>query len=199
MGLNKLSNEELIALIRNGDNFLINELIARFEPFIKKKSQAFGFEESNFDEVIQRGRIAISKAINKFDLNHQTKSKFITYASMCLDNEFKSILSELSKNNNEKAVSHIADFDEEDKNAIMTDTRYNPEEIAIKNESEQELKRVSEEILSNIERKVYDLRNVGYKNGDISKELKISTKSVENALTRIKQKFSKQLREKDAK
>ena len=199
MGYEDLSYEEVIVLIKQGNNFLVNELITRLEPVINKVARKFSTNHSILDDLIQRGRIATSKVIEKYDFNHESKSKFETYLNTCLRNEFKTAMSEISKRDSENIGSDIFDLNEQDKNSLMLDTRYNPEEIAIYKEAEQELKIVSIESLSGFEQKVYNLRNLGYKNGEISKELKISTKSIENALTRIKQKFSKKLKENDSK
>lgn len=199
MEYESLSNEDLVALIMQGNDFLIEKLITRCEPIIKNKLKNYSFDVNAYDDMVQRGRIAVFKAIQKYDCNHKAKAKFATFVSTCLDNEFKSAITKINKQNGDYIVSSILDLSDNDKSPYVFDARYNPEEIAINKEAEQEIKTVAIEILSSIEQKVYSLKNIGYKNGDISKELKISTKSVENALTRIKQKFSKKLKTKESK
>lgn len=199
MGYENLSDEEIIALIRQGDNFLINVLIARFETTIEKVAKKYSSNHDIVDDLRQRGRIATSKAINSYDINHVSKSKFKTYLNTCLNNEFKTSMYKINKINSESVGSDIFDLSESGNGNLMLDNTYNPEEIAINKETEQELKIVSIEILSNIEQNVYDLRKLGYKNKDISNTLKINTKSVENALTRIRQKFSNKLKENESK
>lgn len=197
MKYENLSNEELVVLAKEGDLSVVNVLIARFESVIEFKASRFSSHHWIRDELVQRGRIAVAKAVKKFDLSHESKSKFATYLNTCLENEFKTAISKINKKCSENINSDIFDLINDDKNEFMSDERFNPEEIAINNEAEQELKTVSLEILSNIEQEVYNLKNLGYKNGDISSELKINKKSVENALTRIKQKFAKKLKVKD--
>jgi RNA polymerase sporulation-specific sigma factor len=195
MDYKKLSDEQLVSLAKNGENLAINELIARYELNIEIKAGKFSTHHWIKDDLIQIGRIAVSNAINKYDPNHESKSKFATYVNICLENEFKSAMTKINKINSENVGTDILDFIDNDKNSFMVDARFNPEEIAIKNETEEELKAISVKILSNIEQNVYNLKKLGYKNGDISAELKIDKKSVENALTRIKQKFYKELKE----
>ncbi|MBQ8426942.1 MAG: helix-turn-helix domain-containing protein, partial [Clostridia bacterium] len=97
MGYEDLSYEEVIVLIKQGNNFLVNELITRLEPVINKVARKFSTNHSILDDLIQRGRIATSKVIEKYDFNHESKSKFETYLNTCLRNEFKTAMSEISK------------------------------------------------------------------------------------------------------
>ena len=80
---------------------------------------------------------------------------------------------------------------DEDKNDNIADTRYNPEESAINEETEFEQKLAIKNILSGFEYKVYELKELGHKNQAISKILKCDKKSIENAYNRIKQKAPK--------
>lgn len=188
-----LTDEELVALAKNNDSNSINELIARFENAIKIKANTYSANHWIRDDLIQRGRIAVTKAISKFSLEHSSKSKFATYLNICLENEFRTAINEINKKTG-------LDVDIEgliENNNFITDDRFNPEKIAIIKEAERELDNVSKEVLSKTEQSVYKLRNLGYKNSDIAKELKVDRKSVENTLTRIKQKLSKKINKKD--
>jgi RNA polymerase sigma factor (sigma-70 family) len=193
MKYENLTDEELVALAKNNDSNAINVLIARFENAIKIKANTYSTNHWIRDDLIQRGRIAVTKAISKFSLEHESKSKFATYVNTCFENEFKTAISEIK---NKTGLDVDIDGFIENNNLIIDD-RFNPEEIAIIKEAERELDIVSKEVLSKTEQSVYKLRNLGYKNSDIAKELRVDRKSVENTLTRIKQKLSKKINKND--
>jgi RNA polymerase sporulation-specific sigma factor len=65
----------------------------------------------------------------------------------------------------------------------------NPEALIINQEKANDRKRKIEELLSNLERKVLLLYMDGYSYVEISQELKIHAKSIDNALQRIKRKL----------
>ncbi len=77
-------NDEVI--IKNGEG-LENELV--HEHYGLVVSQALSFlgddNKSNLEDFIQVGLIALLKAIRKYD---ETKSKFSTFATLCIKNAF---------------------------------------------------------------------------------------------------------------
>lgn len=187
-----LSDEELVSLAKNGDSGAVNTIIKRYEPIIEKIKTIGNYYLKGGDDndLIQRGRMAVLSAINGYKSEFQTK--FSTYANKCIKNEFNSAISETKNTplNDSESLCFFHNGDE-DKNDNIADTRYNPEESAINEETELEQKLAIKNILSGFEYKVYELKELGHKNQAISKILKCDKKSIENAYNRIKQKAPK--------
>lgn len=200
MDYNIFSDEELVQMAKKNDDNSTSILINRFENFISQKAQTYSLRYYSIkDDLVQIGNIVLLNAIKRYDFGHESKSKFKTFLNTCLENKFKSIINNINRKNIGNIGSDIFDFSESDKNKLISDTRYNPEEIIINKETELEIKSVSTKILSVVEQEVYNLKQLGYKNSEISSRLNINKKSVENALTRIKQKFTKNVKDNDFK
>lgn len=193
MDYSDLTYEELVALAKDGDELAKNTIIFRFEPIILKiiKKKNYFLKGGEEDDLIQRGRMAVNSAINGYNDKHNSQTKFSTYANKCIINAFNSALRE-SKNSLLNDTDSLNGLNrDEDKNAVIADIRFNPEENAISQETELEQKQAIKEILSKFEYRVYELKELGYKNELISKELNCDKKAIENVNNRIKQKIAK--------
>ncbi len=185
----KLTIEDLVALAQSGDSHAAEEVIVYFENQIEKiiNINQYYLKGGDNNDLMQRGREAVFNAIKKYDCNHPTRSKFITFASACIRNSLKTAIDEEIN-----VPLNYSDplSDEVDKNNIVADNRFNPEDNAIIKETEQEIDFKVKEKLSIFEYRVYQLRKNGYKNSDISKELNCEIKAIENAYSRIKIKLT---------
>ncbi len=193
MDYTKLSDEELVELAKLGNKQCESFLISRYETNIIKliKSKNLFLVGGEEQDLIQRGRLAVFYAINKYDKNHASGSKFSTFANICIKNKLFTAVKE-SKNDLLSKSDALNDLEiDEDKNFALADSRYDPAEQTINSEAEEELLSVIRLELSDFEFDVLRLKGLGYKNEKISEELKKDKKSIENALNRIKTKKSK--------
>ena len=193
MDYTKLSDEELVELAKLGNKQCESFLISRYETNIIKliKSKNLFLVGGEEQDLIQRGRLAVFYAINKYDKNHVSGSKFSTFANICIKNKLFTAVKE-SKNDLLSKSDALNDLEiDEDKNFALADSRYDPAEQTINSEAEEELLSVIRLELSDFEFDVLRLKGLGYKNEKISEELKKDKKSIENALNRIKTKKSK--------
>lgn len=104
------SNEELCALIQQGDEDCIDELIRQNEGFIHAvmvnlKIQDKGHEQ----EYMQCGRIGLLRSLSKYDTSRDVK--FLTYAKAWIKKE---MLAYLNQNIKFQAEIPLTDLDNED-------------------------------------------------------------------------------------
>lgn len=77
----KITNEELIRLIRNGDEAKKVELLENNRGMIYKLMSEFGYllrNEDDRDDLFQAGCLGLMKALNRFDFKYNTQ--FSTFA-----------------------------------------------------------------------------------------------------------------------
>ncbi len=185
------------------DNEIATEtLFEKYQPLItgiaKKayyNSQVSGIE---VNDLIQEGMIGFSTAINTYDENEN--ASFYTFARMCI---IRRILSSISAANRQKhqilneslSVENISK-DPTTKEKILSDYESNPERLLISGENTKELMAEIEKELTALECEVFELKAAGFNYKEIAEILGKDTKSIDNAISRIKIKINKHLKNK---
>lgn len=124
--------------------------------------------------------------------NADKGASFKTYAGLCINRRIITLL-ERSGNNKSKALNDYVSLYDTDIEECITDDGVNPEENFIGKESLMSLRKSISECLSDKEKKVLELYLAGESYSDIASELKMSQKSVDNALQRIRRKLKKHI------
>ncbi len=179
----KLSEEELVKLIKYDDNNeALSILLSIYKPFIINKIRSFPFNEFDFDDVYQECVIGLYNII--FDYI-QDKSSFRTFASVCIN---RILISLFRGKSNKCRIPHdsIVDFDESNISCDF-DT---PEVILERYDNYENLLNKAREQLSPLELSVLMKLADGLSYAEISKTIGVSVKSVDNAVQRIRKKFS---------
>ncbi len=180
------SNEVLVSAAKAGDDSALTELLVRFEPVVKLRVLAYFNVESDREDMFQEGMIALLSAIRHFD--SAQGAKFRTFAGVCIDNRFKSILSQSAK-------LGTVSFSEISDEQIDGSDLANPEDRMIDNEQCRKFKDIAMKNLSSFENKVFSLYIAGFSYASMAKILDKSEKSIDNAVCRIKRKLHGTFRE----
>ena len=82
-----MSNEELVQLYQSGDKTALEQLIQANTGIINKIANKYNGinRELEFDDLFQSGVLGFIKAVEKYNPNHEKKTKFITYAVFYID------------------------------------------------------------------------------------------------------------------
>jgi RNA polymerase sporulation-specific sigma factor len=187
----------LILDIKKGNNESFNQLVYIYSPAIKSIASRFfliGWEQ---DDLYQEGLIGLFKATQAFD--PFKGGNFNALAKLCIK---RSILQIVRSNNANKQMIHnnsymLYDLIIEDKpmiNMIAASDNYNPEKAFINNENYQKAHEIIDNTLTNFEKQVFQLFLCERAYSEISNQLGTSTKSIDNALTRVKKKLRKSLK-----
>ena len=189
MEYKKLSDERLAQLAKDGDAEAMEKLIVRYRYLVTSIAHSYFLIDGDLEDLIQVGQIGIFKAINTY--NGKVEFKF--YAYKVVKNTVLSAIkkSNTSKNlplNNYIPLSGFVDGDN-DKNILLADENFSPEETYINNETEEELKDRIFSSLSKYESEILTYYLQGYTYVEISSKLNKSIKSIDNALQRIKKKL----------
>jgi len=177
--------KELVLKARQGDDEAINKIVEGFKEKVKSIARGYFLIGGDLDDLVQEGMIGLFKAINSFD---ETKSNdFNAFALMCVNRQIINCIKKYNTDKN-KMLNYTISLDDVDERDLCT---ISPESIAIDKESNLMLRHLIDEHLSKMERQVVLAFFEGYSYGEIALQLNVTTKSVDNALQRARQKLSK--------
>ncbi len=177
-----LSDEELVKLVKfDNNNEALNILLHKYQPIIMSKIRSFNFDAFEIDDIYQECILGLYSII--FDYS-PIKSSFRTFSSVCINRILLSILRNKSKKGS-IPIDFIADFNEE---SIIADSD-TPEQILERYDNFEALLSKVKKRLSSLEYKVLLKLFAGLSYKEISEDLSVSAKSVDNAVQRIRKKF----------
>ena len=191
----KKTDEELIMDFRGGDTAIMDYLLEKYQPMVKKQAKAMYLLGGDSDDLIQEGMIGLFKAVRDYDSAQE--ASFGTFAQICVTRQLYSAIRASRRKKHLPLNSYISLYDNEEiseekeseliqiQNIASTN---NPEDLVIHKESEDSFMNELEGNLSELERKVLYLHLLGTDYRTIAKLLGKSPKAVDNALQRIKTK-----------
>ena len=190
----ELSDEELASLAQNNDEMAVNTLLKKYKSLVNQIARSYFLTGGDMEDIVQEGMIGLYKAIMHFK---NTKSaSFKTFASTCIKNQVQSAVRVASSEKNKVLSSAIPIIDqlnsdeEDEKEIIFPSDLPSPDEKLIEKESLKEIMTKIKETLSSLELKELTLYLKGYSYNEIAKISNLNKKSIDNALTRIKNKLS---------
>ena len=160
-------------------------LIIKIANALINKFTHVGFEKN---DLLQEGYLALYSATKTYDAMGSVT--FFTYACKCIAN---SMLSILKKNNNKKnhILNNSISYNNEDKTYddkiinIRANKSFDPINILL--DSEANNKMLNE--LKGYEKDIAICKMLGFPNSEIASLLNIDRKAINNAVTRIKNKY----------
>jgi RNA polymerase sporulation-specific sigma factor len=200
MNLEKLTDEELVALCKS-DDVAMSFLLNKYKGMVLSCSKTLFILGGDNDDLVQEGMIGLFKAIRDFDENKNIK--FSTFAQVCIK---RNIYTAITRSNNPKndplnkgvSISHTDSAEEEDEYAKSLSTEelglseiYNPEDNLINKEKYNEITAFMLKDLSKLEYQVMDLYIIGLTTSEIAKVLGKNEKTTDNAFQRAKNKIRK--------
>jgi RNA polymerase sporulation-specific sigma factor len=194
-----LQDEELAAIASEpGDQAAAaaNQLMERYKDMVRSKARAYFLMGADSEDVIQEGMIGLYKAI--MDYNADKKVSFHAFAELCVVRQIQSAVKQAARKKQMPLNSYVSldrtVTDEEDKTVAMidifpADSSYNPERFYLEKEKIKTLMDKINGGLSAMENQVLKLYLSGLDYHEIARRLEKPTKSIDNALQRIKKKI----------
>lgn len=181
-----ISENELILRIRSGEKDLFSHVCTAYMPLINSCISLLNCSESDREDFLQIGLLALAGCVELYDFN---SSSFSTFVSVCVK---RSILSELRRISAKKQIpsSAIVNIDECD----LFDAT-NPETSFINKENAQNLNNKIRNTLSALEYKVLTAYLTFNNYSAVASALNIGQKDVNNALQRARKKIKKSIGE----
>lgn len=179
----RLTDEELAKKVREGDPVSSAVLVKRFTPFVRSVAKHYFGVSLDTDDIVQEGMIALLLAA--YSYSDEKKASFKTYSAVCVSNRLNTVVKAQSAAKHMPLNTYVP-IDEVELAVGVT-----PESIYIDAEHTDELISEVNKELSTLEKKVLARFLAGNSRKETAAELRITEKSVSNALQRVRAKLGK--------
>ena len=175
-------------------------ILEKYKNLVKSRSRPYFLIGADREDIIQEGMIGLYKAIRDYDTEKYTNFK--AFAEMCITRQIITAIKTATRRkhmplNSYVSLSHPVFDEESDKTLLDTITEHScldPEEIIINKENYNSIGQRINELLSPKEMEILTVYLQGKSYQEISEQLGISHKSIDNALQRVKRKLDKNIR-----
>jgi RNA polymerase sporulation-specific sigma factor len=187
-------DEEVVCLARDGHPAATEFLITRYRPLVENKARAYFVVGADRDDVIQEGMIGLFKAIR--DFREDRLSKFRPFAELCVTRQIITAIKTATRQKHLPLNAYVS------LNRSITGDATDPSLLDVLPHSEPsvpttelptDLPRHLDEyachVLSELERGVLQCYLEGLSYKEMSLRLSCHTKSIDNALQRVKRKI----------
>jgi len=194
-----MTDEEIVDLAQQGDQFAVEFLVDKYKNFVRAKARSYFLIGADKEDIIQEGMIGLFKAIRDYRLDKLTS--FRAFAELCITRQIITAIKTATRQKHIPLNSYVSlnkpIYDEESDRTLIdilsTNKITNPEDIIISREEFIFIEKKMGEILSSLEWKVLMAYLEGKSYQEIAVELKRHVKSIDNALQRVKRKLEKYL------
>jgi RNA polymerase sporulation-specific sigma factor len=205
LALTEAEDEALVARSQQGDEQALAVLLQRYRRFARAKARSYFLVGADADDIEQEGLIGLYKAARDFRDDRQ--SSFRAFAELCVTRQVISAIKAATRQKHQPlnryvSISGVRGGDDESEyrvEALLDDHRVaDPADDVISRETMARMRRSMTEALSGLEVDVLRLYVSGKSYQEIGDQLGRHTKSIDNALQRIKRKLDHHLADDDA-
>ena len=200
--LAEYSDDELVALYRDGDVDALETLLERYRRFARAKGRSYFLVGADSDDIEQEGMIGLYKAIRDFRAERQ--ASFRAFAELCITRQIITAIKTATRQKHQPLNQYVsisgsrssADEHERNMEHLLDDHHVgDPADQVVSRERMAEMRRTMSEMLSELEVDVLRLYVEGKSYQEIGEQLGRHVKSIDNALQRIKRKLDTHLQE----
>ena len=193
--------DEEIAIEAKAENNRAQEyLISKYENFVKAKAKSYFLIGADKEDIYQEGMIGLYKAIR--DFNPEKSTSFKAFAEICVTRQIITAIKTATRQKHIPLNTYVSlnkpIYEEESERTlldVLSGLRISdPEELMISKEQIRFIEETISEVLSGLERKVLTSYLDGKSYQEIACDLERHSKSIDNALQRVKRKLEKCLK-----
>lgn len=192
-----MSDEEAVALAQAGNEDAVDYLLHKYQKLVYIWTRPYFLQGAEDDDLLQEGMIGLYKAIRDFSPG---SSSFWSFAKLCIT---RNVISAIKGTTRQKHIPlnsytslHKPIYDAEGDRTLLEVLSNNkvddPEALVIDRERLYNTQKHIKEVLSEFEYKVFRLYINGLSYKEMAQKLQTHTKSIDNALCRIKSKIETQ-------
>lgn len=190
-------DEEIVTMIREGDERALNYLLCKYENFVKAKAKSYFLIGADKEDIYQEGMIGLFKAIR--DYKDDKLASFKVFAELCVTRQIITAVKTATRQKHIPLNTYVSlnkpIYDEESDRTLLDIISgikvSDPEELIIDREEMEKLEKQIEEVLSSLEMEVLNSYLDGKSYQEIASDLDRQAKSIDNALQRVKRKLEK--------
>ncbi len=193
------TDEEIVMKAKAGDNRAQEYLISKYESFVKSKSKSYFLIGADKEDIYQEGMIGLYKAIR--DFKPDKLSSFKAFAELCVTRQIITAIKTATRQKHIPLNTYVSlnkPIYEEESERTLLDVLASikisdPEELVISKEQMDYIEEKIEDVLSKLELEVLTSYLDGKSYQEIACDLERHSKSIDNALQRVKRKLEKYL------
>jgi RNA polymerase sporulation-specific sigma factor len=194
-----MTDEALIAAARGGDRTAEDMLYEKYKHFIRGRARSYFLVGADREDIIQEGMIGLYKAIR--DFNAEKTGSFRSFAELCVTRQMITAIKTATRQKHIPLNSYVSlnkplysEGPERTLIDVISVARVSdPEENFISQEAYADMEQKLRSSLSPLERDCLALYLEGRSYVEIAGILKRHTKTIDNALQRVKHKLEKQM------
>jgi RNA polymerase sporulation-specific sigma factor len=193
----ELEDLQLVLKARNGSDVALDYLIRRYTPFVRLKASSYFLVGGGSDDLIQEGLIGLYKAVRDFRPDKETS--FRSFAELCVTRQIITAIKTATRFkhtplNSYVSFSHTPAGQDSDSDCTLGDALpgsnvNDPAICVISTEELQSLVGCLGTTLSSLESDALRLYLEGSSYEEMAEELGCDTKTIDNALQRVKRKI----------
>jgi RNA polymerase sporulation-specific sigma factor len=196
----ELDDTYLVALAKRGSADAYDRIIRRYRGFVRLKASSYFLLGGDSEDLIQEGLVGLYKAIR--DFRSDRESSFRNFAELCITRQIITAVKTASRNKHAPLNQYVS-FAQTPAAAGESETTLeeilpgpsseDPAQKVIATEELQALVACMSSVLSDLESRVLSLYLDGHSYEAIGERLECDTKTVDNALQRVKRKVGAHL------
>jgi len=200
----KVEDYYLIALAKQGDPTAYDRIVRRYYGFVRLKASSYFLVGGDSDDLIQEGLVGLYKAVR--DYRTDRESSFRNFAELCITRQMITAVKTATRNKHAPLNQYIsfsstpasASDGEPTLDEIIAGPSVNdPLSQVISTEELSSLVACLSSALSHLEARVLSLYLDGHSYEQVGERLECDTKTVDNALQRVKRKVGAHLTSRD--
>ncbi len=196
----KVDDAFLIALAKQGDRAAYDRLVKRYHGFVRLKASSYFLAGGDADDLIQEGMVGLYKAIRDFRTDRE--SSFRNFAELCITRQIITAVKTATRNKHTPLNQYVSfsstpaaageDVPTLDQ-MLPGPSVHDPVNQVISSEELRSLVGCLSSALSELESRVLSLYLDGCSYEQVGERLSCDTKTVDNALQRVKRKVGAHL------
>jgi RNA polymerase sporulation-specific sigma factor len=196
----ELDDAYLVAVAKRGSADAYERIIKRYRGFVRLKASSYFLLGGDSEDLIQEGLVGLYKAIR--DFRSDRESSFRNFAELCITRQIITAVKTASRNKHAPLNQYVS-FAQTPAAAGESETTLeeilpgpgseDPAQRVIATEELQALVACMSSVLSDLESRVLSLYLDGHSYEAIGERLECDTKTVDNALQRVKRKVGTHL------
>ena len=196
----ELDDVYLIALAKQGKPDAMDRIVRRYYGFVRLKASSYFLIGGDSDDLIQEGLVGLYKAVRDFRTDRE--SSFRNFAELCITRQIITAVKTATRNKHTPLNQYVSfsqtpaasgesepTLDE----VLPGSTVHDPVNQVISSEELKSLVSCLTSALSELESSVLALYLDGHSYEDVGERLDCDTKTVDNALQRVKRKVGAHL------
>ncbi len=193
----ELEDLQLVVKARNGDEQALDALLRRYTTFVRLKASSYFLAGGDSEDLLQEGLIGLYKAVRDFRVEKETS--FRSFAELCVTRQIITAIKTATRFKHQPlngyvSFSHTPAGQESDGDCTLGDALpgpsvNDPSVCVISTEELQSLVFTLGSGLSSLESDALRLYLEGSSYEEMAEELGCDTKTIDNALQRVKRKI----------